>query len=288
MEQVNPHPDHTTAPPWTRLRIAGAVCWINPRRVQAMRLDGEHELTPLLDTVARGTFEPEHIYKADRRSIVQRFTYGGRRWVVKEYRGGSLKRWVYHQARRSTAWREWAAANRLDRIGIRTVRPLALLHRGGPWGCTQTLLLPHVQGVTLQQYLRDDTPPDRWSEEDRRRRRRVAETVGRQVGLLIAAGIVNRDHKTGNLLIDDRCIHEAAQPVLIDPAGLRRRRNDPHVWRMLARLLSTATEAGPVTPRECLVCLREALRTDSALAAGKPRRLKSAARSVDLTRPLAE
>ena len=290
--------------------IAAAHCWTNPPLARELGLN-ESALAALLHAVATGEASVEHTYKEDRRSRVQCRRYEGRSWVVKTYRGSPLRMWCKHRMRQSTAWREWTAAKWLRAAGIRVIQPIALVHRGPPWRCEQALLMPHVEAPNLAQYLRN-APPEEWhgaggwhgqaeSAElaradpavahpnplihHRRQRALVAAALGRQIGRLTAAGLINRDHKASNLLIDARCL-AGEQPILIDPAGLRRRpwwggQGGRRVWRMLALLRKTAREAGPVSPREQLRCLRAALQADPTLAVKvEGRRIEYAVREI--------
>ena len=98
-----------------------------------------------------------------------------------------------------------------------------------PAACdSQALLLPFVEGTPLDHFVADAPTPSQWSHDYRALRLRLATVVGRQLGCLLADGVINRDHKLSNLIMDDQCRDESLEPVIIDPLGLRRwRRRSP-------------------------------------------------------------
>jgi tRNA A-37 threonylcarbamoyl transferase component Bud32 len=200
--------------------------------------------------------------KADSRSTVHVHERDGRVWVVKRYtmRGPKLR--LYRLLRVSGGWREWRGAARLAAASIRCTMPVALTWNGGG----EALVLPYVEGQGLARWhARVAQSPQR---------HRTAQHIGRQIGAMAAAGITNRDHKAANLIVDAACAAGDAPPVVIDPAGLRRRRGDRQVYRMLALVYATAGRKVPVPMRAAMRCLRGVLDADTSLAAGRPRRLR--------------
>jgi tRNA A-37 threonylcarbamoyl transferase component Bud32 len=262
-------------------RVGGASCWVRPDRAESLGLDRE-ALRSLLRMIVDRSYRPQRTFKDDRRSLVEWFEHAGRRWLVKRYRGAPARLWIGHVLRGAVAWREARAALKLARLGLRVSEPLALMHAGGPWRCTQTLVMPYVEGTSLHNLLYYAAAPAQRSPADRQRRLAIARSVGRQIGRLTAAGYINRDHKPSNLIIDDPQDAPRDQPCLIDPAGIRRRRSDQQVLRMIARTLSTAVEAGHFTAREAMTCLRGIVEADPTLAPHRPRRLRDLADRIRL------
>lgn len=198
--------------------------------------------------------------KQDRRSTVRlvddpadhpadRGGEGGspRQWVVKTYHLHAVRRAAAARLRQSPAWREFRAFGRLREAGLRVPPCVALV--GRPDG-DEALVMPYIDAEDLEAFIAGSDDP--------LARARVARAVGAQAGALLRAGLVNRDHKVSNLLIDASCRESGEPPIIIDPLGLRRR--DPvrrgRVDRMWARLLETAVKAGPVSKREIVAAWR--------------------------------
>lgn len=212
------------------------------------------------------------LIKCESRSRVELRRLNQGRFICKHIRMGGWKYPLYRLVNGTPACREWRRALQLGRLGIRVCQPLALVE-GSPmlWG-EQALILPYVDGMPLNHLIKTQT--------DGPMRRAVAAAVGAQAGGLTALGLVNRDHKANNLIVDEACRSRGAEPVLIDPAGVRRYRSHLQVHRMFARLFQTAFAAGPVTIRERLTCLQNALKADPSLAPPGPRRLANLARRI--------
>lgn len=175
----------------------------------------------------------------------------GSHWITKTYHLPPAKGFALSLVRASPAWRELRAFARLRRAGLRLPEPIALVGDGRAG--RQWLVMPCVNAPALDEVIADP-------KLEPATRRRIARAVGEQVGRLLRAGLVNRDHKASNLLIDTRCRDLGEPPILIDPLGVRRR--DPirvgRVHRMFARLLETAVKAGGVSKREVAIVLRAA------------------------------
>lgn len=204
---------------------------------------------------------PDTTLKDDPRSTVTRHDLDGRSWVVKRYHLSMAKRLVYGVVRRTPPWQEWSGARSLASTGIRMSRPLALIH-------PDRLVLSHHAGRTLHDWMRETS--------DRHKRLNVARGVGAQIGRITGAGLINRDHKPSNLIVDAACEVGDAEPVLIDPAGLRRR-TPAKLLRMLAVLYRATPRAGGITTREGLTALRAAMTADPSVTA---RSAASLARTV--------
>lgn len=188
------------------------------------------------------------LLKEGRNSIVEMHEVASRRWVVKRAARSGVAERVKSAIRLSPLWREWRGARRLRRAGVRCCQPIAMV-RGRDVRGREMLIMPFVEGPTLHRFIREVNEPAE--------RRVVAEATGRQLHRLLHVGLVNRDHKTSNLIIDEACRRGGEQPMLIDPAGLRRATPD-RVARMFARLLETAVKAGAISKREMLTVLRAA------------------------------
>ena len=244
--------------------------WINPR------FDCGRDPVDLAEQLIDGQGQLICTMKDDHRSHVVLWQHGDHHWVVKQYRGPAWKTFWYHLVRRTPAWREWRYARLLRRIQIRVIDLWSIVHehRFGQW--SQFVISPYVSAPSLQSWLNDPANASHTN-----RRKRVALAVGRQVGLIAARGCMNRDHKVSNLLIDQDCEADNGEPLIIDPARVKRRWSDRSAYHMLALLSWTADRAGPVTKREKLTCLRATLSTDESLAQNQPRRLRHARSEVE-------
>ena len=210
-----------------------------------------HDERTLLGATVISTF------KSDDRSRVELIEHAQHRWVLKRYHGRALKLWLYHLLRLSPAWRECRAAARLQALNLRANIPRPPVNVGPPWRFEQTLVLPYVAGLNLHHWLKQHTKPDA--------RRPVLEAVGCQIGRLTAAGWINRDLKPSNLIIDEACESQSAEPVMIDPMGLRRRRRGGQIVQMLAGFCRAGKRAG-LGEAEWRACLQALVRTDSRVA----------------------
>ncbi len=143
--------------------------------------------------------------KQDRRSRVVAASHAGREWVVKRSELNPLKRFVYRPIRRTSGWKQWLGARRLRKASLPYAGPLALALRGPD----EYVVMFRLEGVTLDRW---------WPIASREDRRGMAEALGRQLGLMHAAGLTNRDYKPTNLIIAPG----AAMPVMIDLEGVRR------------------------------------------------------------------
>lgn len=211
------------------------------------------------------------------RSTVQLVTAFQRRWIVKRYhRPPRLARWL----RRSPAWREWRGAQRLFAAGVRCNRPLALC-RGAAMS-DEVLVLPYVEGACLHHLVADAPPPARWDATYRTWRRKAAYLAGEQIARLSEAGLANRDHKIGNLIMDEACESLRAEPILIDPVGVVPLRFEAQLIRQLAILRATAEGAGHVSRVERFEVLKALVERDpNQSAAAARQRLRRLARRVE-------
>jgi len=220
---------------------------VNSQTAASLGINADHARALVKQLI---TSNPSATLKQDERSIVTRHELDGRSWIVKRYHLPAIKRRVYGLVRRTPPWQEWSGAKILSRIGVRISPPLAIVH-------PDVLVLAYHEGASLHDWMRRTT--------DSEKRLNVAEQVGRQIGRITAAGWVNRDHKPTNLLIDAACETGDAEPVLIDPAGMRRRTPDKAL-RMLAVMYRATPRARGISIREGLTVLRAAIRADPSLA----------------------
>jgi len=215
--------------------------------------------------------------KSGRRSTVWRCERGGRAWTIKRIARPAWQAAVYQMARATQAWREWQGAQRLAAAGRRANPPLALIHdRGG----VQWLVLPFVEGDTLDAIIQQVGPAAASLDAKLAARRRLAQAVGGQLGAMTAAGLFNRDAKPSNLIVDAACLAGDAEPVIIDPVGIGRRRGAAQIETMLMVMMRAAWRVGPVRPAEALAAVQAMCDADPSLLAGQPRRVKTLARQV--------
>lgn len=203
------------------------------------------------------------VLKRDDRSEVVRVEHGGRAWVVKRYRLPRVKQIIQQVFGQSPAWREVRGAAMLARHGIAVGVPVALARLSRGRG--EALVLQWVSGITLGEALGRDLPHEwRW---------KLAAALGRQAGRITAGGLVNRDHKPANIIVnpDADPLHSGGEPVMIDPLGIRRRKrgSDEAIWRMLELLGRCLRETGRVAPREVVTFIRAMLEADPSLAVGQ-------------------
>ncbi len=238
------------ASPSNLTRLSG-TCWIDPAACATTGLPNDAAAAQQwIDRALAASRTPTKTFKNDARSSVIRFELNGRDWILKTYHLTAIKNAITHLLAATPAWREWGMARHLAERGLAVVQPLALVHRPGCAAGDQALIMPSIPGRSLFLFARDRSIPAT-------HRRTVARLVGQQIAQLLAAGFVNRDHKGSNILIPPGCETGSAQPVLIDPVGIRRKRSDAQLHRMLAIL---ADSIAGLTLRESLACLQE-LRT---------------------------
>ena len=265
-----------------RRRVKTTACVVNQAVWQRLGLDtGQVCAIELIERVLAGGDQSIETLKDDpKRSFVRHVAVNDLHFVVKRYRVPIWKARSLHWLRLTPTWREWRGAQKLARSRRRVNAPLAMAFQPTRGVEAQAIVFPYVEGRALDQVIQIAPPPQQWSETYRRRRIELARTVGRQLGMLLSSGLVNRDHKLSNLIMDRACEQQGDEPIIIDALGLRRRRGNRQVHRMLATLLRTSERAGAVTPRECLTCLKAVLRADPSLARNEARRLNRLARQV--------
>jgi len=132
--------------------------------------------------------------------------------------------------------RQRRGARRLTRAGVRTPSPRGPIRlRGRP----RRVEVEHeyVEGRTALELLREEPDPI-----DRAHRRALVRVVGAAVANIASAGLLHRDVKLTNLVIDD---HDPPRVWFIDPVGVRRA-VDPvaRFVRMFDRLAVEPTNQG--------------------------------------------
>lgn len=228
------------------------------------RTSGQHQEEEIDSIVQRALTDPaciQRTFKSDRRSIVQLAELDGRLWVLKRYRMFPLKMLLAHAFRLSPAWRELRGAALLHNAGLRAGRPLALFHH--PTG--QGLLLPYIPGISLHGLLFEHHRLEACDESMRQKRLAMAAAVGRQIHRLASTGLMNRDHKLSNLIADEAALHHGADPIIIDPVGVRPRprprkggANASAIRQMLRILHRSLLVSGPIARAEGRACLKAA------------------------------
>jgi lipopolysaccharide kinase (Kdo/WaaP) family protein len=97
--------------------------------------------------------------------------------------------------RLTKAHRQWRGAKRLEHASIRAARGVAIVRGRGPTGPVEMLALEALPGRTLLECLADAAPGTG-------NEHRLARAIGRHIAALCLAGLVNRDSKPSNLLIE--------------------------------------------------------------------------------------
>lgn len=132
--------------------------------------------------------------------------------------------------------RQRRGARRLLRAGVRTPPPRGPLRlRRRPWRIE--LEHDYIEGRTALELLHDRTQP-----LERAHWRTLGRAVGEAVAKIAAAGLLHRDLKLSNIVVDT---HEPPRAWFIDPVGVRRA-VDPagRFVRMFDRLAIEPTNRG--------------------------------------------
>lgn len=193
-----------------------------------------------LGEVAACAFDQSQPLKVDRKSQVYRVDACERQWVIKRYVRPAWRNGLEHWLRRSRAWREWQAGRLLTQHHIRCNPALLLIHPGRRDPGAQYLVFQYQPGLTLDHLLDHDwlcTRSNRPGEVNAQEveqaikaardvgidlplslqaRKTIAAAIGSQLGRMGRLGLINRDPKPGNLLIDRVVIGEGEEPVLLD------------------------------------------------------------------------
>jgi len=266
--------DTTVPTKMQRLTISRGQCWYAPSVADAVGLSDQGAVSNLIDRILAPDLERNSIKKEVARSSVDWVEIQGKNWIIKTYHMPAWIVWVYQCVRATPAWREWRGSFAVESAGCRANPPLALVHDFSRGVDAQCLIMPFIEGQSLGQLL------VQWSKEPsndpqvRDLRLGLAKAMGRQIAALMKAGLINRDYKPANLMVDPACRQQGCEPVIIDPLGVRARVDEARRLRMLVTLLRTTLAAGPVSARECVTLLRAVLRGESGLGVDRKRRLR--------------
>ncbi len=214
------------------------------------------------DVLAAGLADPDAVL---RRGVVERWISGGRaphpvvrvdgeQWVVKSYRrGGLVARWnddlYFGQAR---FFRELEVCERAVRLGVPTVRPIALVVRRTGLGRVRAwLVTPFVPGAsTLGELLASPSTPGPV----------LFRAAGEVVRRMHEAGIDHPDLNLGNLLVRGAAPGAPAEVLILDWDRARvHGRAGSFAFRNLLRLFRSGRKLQP-DPARLASCLRSFLR----------------------------
>lgn len=234
--------------------------WLNPDTPSI----NAHDVAQIL--VQTNDINSHQLIKSDQGTSVLKVTHNNQHYIVKQYQLSGYKKSLYQWVKRTPAWREWHGAFRLHRANLRTAIPLALIHHAAnpasnPAFITQSLITPFIEGLTLGDLIKspEHLPPD-ISRID------IASAIGNQIGHMTRAQIINRDHKVRNLIINLPTLNQNTEPVIIDPAGLRKLRPGlSQLTTMLGLLKLTALQHGHVSPEEQLTVVNAITNTNPTL-----------------------
>lgn len=153
--------------------------------------------------------------------------------------------------------REIRGSEVLTNAGVRTAIPLAVYRGSG----IQCLALRHVPGRTLLECMADATLSPK-------QRNAIAAAVGAQLRHMGDQGVMNRDHKPSNIIIDEH-VNDEPLVTVIDPAGVFRA--PVRGWgmpQMLASLMIEPTGCGiSLHRRDILTVLHQVMRGTNAAGA---------------------
>lgn len=220
------------------------------------------DLRTIVEVVSAAS-SPAQVYKDDARSRVVRVVVEGQAWIVKSHRRPPWQMRVYRRLRITPGWKEWKSARRLTGTGVRFNAPAAIVWTGP----TEYLVSLYVEGEPLYGRLYWSAPLAGLPAEARRDRRSLARSIGMQIGALTAAGLINRDHKPSNLIVDAAC-DSGDQPVLIDLPGVRPMRSKEQVTRMIVNLYISTEATWNIALSECVACLNGVIAADPRIAEG--------------------
>ncbi len=214
--------------PPTDIRTLTLLGDLNPR--------AKESLTILVAELTRWETLPHARLKPGESRSVWRVTTSTEVVTIK-CRKETLWGWMRFVLARSPLHREVKGAAVLTGANVRTAVPLALC-RGNR---TQCLILRHVPGRTLLECMADANLTGA-------QRQRIAISIGRQLRQMGEQGVMNRDHKPSNLIVDEGVAGEPLVTV-IDAAGVFQA--PVRGWGMPAMLASLVIE-----PIGCTLRLR--------------------------------
>ena len=228
------------------------------------------------DSVSRGDLiqiladseTPSTVIKQDQRSRVTVVDSLGSQWIVKTYNIQPAKRFLYGLVNLTPALREARGSRLLYKSGIRCARISGVIWHQDKH-THESIIMPMIPGNTMPLYLQGTTPS--YDTATRRQRAVIATAIGQQVGRMIASNIVNRDLKPSNLMLDEQALTGQAAPVILDPAGVSRRRSDSQTYRMIARLHHSVNLVAPASRTEVIRCLNAILIAANLMSTDSPK-----------------
>lgn len=150
----------------------------------------------------------------------------------------ALKRWLGI----TRLMRQWRGAEILGRHGFVVARPLALWRGRDERGrLVESLAMERLPGKTVLRHLHDrDLAPDDESA--------VARQIGKDIARLARLGLVNRDHKPSNLLVQPVAGARGSVVAIIDTVAIRRSRPRAALVHMLFELIVEPIGCGISVP----------------------------------------
>jgi tRNA A-37 threonylcarbamoyl transferase component Bud32 len=191
--------------------------------------------------------EHTQVLKHEGRAWVWRARLLDREVVIKSRELGAIDR-LKQALGASRADRHWRGAAALSMKRIQTARVLAMGRMTIDSRPADVLVMEFIEGPTLLKMLAGG------NDLGTRAQHVIARAVGRQVGVMVEAGMYNRDHKPSNILMRTTRAGDA-EPVVIDCVAIRygpwasSRRG---AVRMLASLVIEPTGCG-CPPRRTLM-----------------------------------
>ncbi len=189
------------------------------RKLLAVERCEQAALAPLInapdDWIAQGT-----ALKRGRTATVSLVNHNGRAWVIKRYNIKNALHALSRAPRPTRAWKSWIEGHRLERLGIATAIPRAVMEsRFGPLRGRGWLISDYVPGVPLSTLLNPDVPPDV----------ETADALTTLFRALVRCRITHGDLKASNLIWHEGRIH------LIDLDATTQHRSDAAFRRAWAR-----------------------------------------------------
>ncbi|MBM7061181.1 serine/threonine protein kinase [Pseudomonas sp. UL073] len=220
--------------------------------LRAVRRELAGELQPLLDAPDRW-LEQGQALKTGGSATVARVAVNDRPLVVKRYNIKGFAHWLKRFWRPSRAWHSWREGHRLERLGIATPRPLALLERRYCWLRGRAYLITDClvgQDILarFQPYLASSPPEAELLALDHLFAALLRERISH--GDLKGSNLFWQDGCWALIDLDAMCQHRSARRFAAAYARDRARflRNwpaDSALYRLLDQRLPLAPDAGP-------------------------------------------
>ncbi|MBI4614844.1 MAG: hypothetical protein HY720_14630 [Planctomycetes bacterium] len=203
-----------------------------------------------LDTLERLLDAPGEVFKKNSRRSVVRIEIAGpgapRRIYVKAHPSPPAPRLVarlFGRASPTPARREWENLVHLERLGIRSMSPVALAEEPGDGpGRRSVLVTEEIEGVSrVEDFMPGKYPPGRLSRDLARSKRRLVERLAELARRFHGAGFFHKDFYLGHVLVREEPGPDFAL-WLIDLQRTERRERPCVRWfvKDLAQMLYTA------------------------------------------------